>query len=287
VRYSQDNRGGDTMQTAQKLIRAGLQKGLLSFDDKSVVLLSGGVDSSAIVAYLIEIGVKPDCLTFGLSGRDSHDIIAAKKITTYYGLKHHIIKIDRSKLESLVRQTIGIIKTSRKTHVQCALPLIPTCELMLTLGYNSAYVGYAIGDVLPCGRKSSVAYSSGGDKSWKEWRKNKFDTSNKDKKSSYISMDAIFKHFNVSMVDPYRNNCIRELVNFSYNELMKPKQKIILCKSFPAFFLNGGGFYRKQASYQVVSGMREWHDTLLSTELNTRGLKAVVGIYNDILKGVV
>jgi len=275
------------MQTAIKLIRDGLQKGLLSFDDKSVVLLSGGVDSSSIVAHLVENGITPSCLTFGLSGRDSLDIRSAKAITKYYGLTHHIIKIDRARLEPLVRQTIGIIKTSRKTHVQCALPLIPTCELMLELGYNSAYVGYAIGDVLPCGRKASVAYSSGGDKSWCEWRKNKFDTSNKNKNSSYISMDAIFKHFNLSMVDPYRNNHIRELVNFSYDELMKPKQKIILIKAYPNFFVSGGGFYRKQASYQVISGMREWHDTLLSTQLNKRKLKSIVGIYNDILKGMI
>jgi hypothetical protein len=43
--------------------------------------------------------------------------------------------------------------------------------------------------------------------------------------------------------------------------------------------------YRKNSNLQVGSGIREWHNELLNTELNKNNRKRVDEIYKDIARG--
>lgn len=69
-----------------------------------------------------------------------------------------------------------------------------------------------------------------------------------------------------------------------FRELMQKEIKMIDVKAFEDFY-GSGAWYRKNSNLQCNSGIREYHDLLLRTELNKRKSKNVVAIYNDILKG--
>ena len=44
--------------------------------------------------------------------------------------------------------------------------------------------------------------------------------------------------------------------------------------------------YRRNSNLQVNSKIREYHNLLLLTDLNTRNYKSVVGIYNSMYKQI-
>ena len=78
-----------------------------------------------------------------------------------------------------------------------------------------------------------------------------------------------------------------ELVNYilskDFSQLHKPKLKQLTYDNYKNE-IDKYDLYRKNSSLQVNSGVREWHDELLKTELNINNWKSVVGIYNYIFK---
>ncbi len=61
---------------------------------KAVVLLSGGLDSSTVVAIAIESGYEVYALSFDYGQRHHRELESAKKIAEYYGIKFKTVKID-------------------------------------------------------------------------------------------------------------------------------------------------------------------------------------------------
>ena len=63
--------------------------------EKVVTLLSGGLDSSTLLAYLIDNGYEPYVITFEYGQIHEKEIISAVAIARHYGIKNHkIIKIN-------------------------------------------------------------------------------------------------------------------------------------------------------------------------------------------------
>ena len=42
--------------------------------------------------------------------------------------------------------------------------------------------------------------------------------------------------------------------------------------------------YRRSSNMQINSGIREFHDLLLQTDLNQKNFKSVIGVYNQLIK---
>jgi len=61
---------------------------------RAVVLLSGGLDSSTVLAMAVHEGYDVHALSFDYRQRHSRELESAKKIAEYYGVPHKIIKID-------------------------------------------------------------------------------------------------------------------------------------------------------------------------------------------------
>jgi 7-cyano-7-deazaguanine synthase len=59
---------------------------------KCVVLLSGGLDSTTTLYYVIKHGYKPVCLIFDYGQRHKKEIYCAKKIAERLGLNYYIVK---------------------------------------------------------------------------------------------------------------------------------------------------------------------------------------------------
>ncbi len=61
---------------------------------RAVVLLSGGLDSTTVLAMAIDMGYEVHALSFDYGQRHSRELESAKKVAEHYGVVHKIIKID-------------------------------------------------------------------------------------------------------------------------------------------------------------------------------------------------
>ncbi|HIJ00825.1 MAG TPA: 7-cyano-7-deazaguanine synthase QueC [Candidatus Methanomethylophilaceae archaeon] len=66
----------------------------------SVVLLSGGLDSTVVLAYAIEEGRHPLAVSFRYGQKHSRELRSAKAVADHYGVSHQIIDLDLSFLRS-------------------------------------------------------------------------------------------------------------------------------------------------------------------------------------------
>lgn len=81
---------------------------------KAVILLSGGLDSTTVLALAIEQGFEPCCLTFKYGQRHQFELNAARTIAGHYGVKNHVIStIDLRAFggSALTSDTIEVPKT--------------------------------------------------------------------------------------------------------------------------------------------------------------------------------
>ncbi|MCL4326422.1 MAG: 7-cyano-7-deazaguanine synthase QueC [Candidatus Thermoplasmatota archaeon] len=79
--------------------------------EKVVTLLSGGLDSSTLLAYLIDNGYEPYVITFEYGQIHEKEIISAVAIARHYGIKNHkIIKINMKDIakSALLDRNTGI-----------------------------------------------------------------------------------------------------------------------------------------------------------------------------------
>ena len=98
-----------------------------------------------------------------------------------------------------------------------------------------------------------------------------------------ISMDVAKMAYNFTIHDPYYNADVRKLLlSCTFDQLHKPREKSIAYIAFEEYWRQGK-WYRLRENLQVGTGLREWHDTMLASTINTRQSKAIIGIYNDIL----
>lgn len=58
---------------------------------RAVLLLSGGLDSTTLLAHAVRDGFDVHAMTFRYGQRHSSEIEAARRIATQYGVRHHVI----------------------------------------------------------------------------------------------------------------------------------------------------------------------------------------------------
>ncbi len=61
---------------------------------RAVVLLSGGLDSSTVLAMALDMGYEVHALSFDYGQRHARELESARKIAEYYNVPHKILKID-------------------------------------------------------------------------------------------------------------------------------------------------------------------------------------------------
>lgn len=62
--------------------------------NKAVSLLSGGLDSTTMLGYVLSKGYEVTALSFDYGQRHNREIASAKKIADYYRVNHKIMKLD-------------------------------------------------------------------------------------------------------------------------------------------------------------------------------------------------
>lgn len=261
------------------------------------LLLSGGMDSSTLLAALLEMGARPPCYAFRL--RDwplSEDLQTARKMTAAYGLTLTEVEIP-SDPESLIRDVthvIQIARTSRKTAVQCCHVLHYLLSRIARDGHREAITG--TGGIAEDNRRAQTLaadyYAPGppGARARAILEKaRKENLLGGDPASATETMKRFGSIYGVRLREPYSEDPLAVTgLSIPWPEMNWPRQKGIALRAFPAFFgpdPSNPRWWRRNSSLQVNGGIRELHDRLLSMpEVNRRKKEKVVAIYNDILK---
>ena len=107
---------------------------------KAVVLLSGGLDSSTVLAIALEMGYEVHALSFDYGQRHSRELESAKKIAKYFNVPHKIIKIDLRQIGGSALTDNIEVPERNVDEIEKEIPItyVParnTILLSLALGY--------------------------------------------------------------------------------------------------------------------------------------------------------
>ena len=270
--------GGKVKPYRQLLIQACTE--LWDREEEPALLFSGGTDSLTILWALHDVGARPTCYVFSLEGTESADLIAARKVCTFQGvtLKEIIIPRDLPELKIQTCRLIMQFQTARKTAIQCLYPLPYLLnrvrERQVFTGLNAdSWYGTSKSDAINCS-KDPAEFDRRREKRWAD-----------PTIEGFVYWDALVTSWGKQLCCPYRNpEVVAWLRSKSWPELNRPKQKQVALDAFALEF-SATDVYRTNGSLQCISGIREWHDELLHTDLNKRGRIRVADLYRDILQG--
>ena len=103
--------------------------------------------------------------------------------------------------------------------------------------------------------------------------------------ASYSFIRNELENNNKTFVAPYKQSS--EIINYFLSleskDLCFGKQKKQTYEAFKTE-IDNLSLYRRSSNMQINSGIREFHDLLLQTDLNQKNFKSVIGVYNQLIK---
>jgi len=103
-----------------------------------------------------------------------------------------------------------------------------------------------------------------------------------DEIDGYNALKKMVNNAEKKLVAPYRNQKVIDyFLKFSWNELNKPIQKNKSINAFNNYF-EQLSVYRESSSLSINSKIVDWHQTLLSSELNKNNRNNIDDIIEDV-----
>ena len=265
-------------------LRTLLKNALLKSNVKDDVALfySGGYESFTSLIACFDCGIIPTLYTFYVKGVDSSDLTKARYDADYFELKLVEVELPND-IESLKRDVYDIIRKThcaRKTVVQCMQPIYYTLD---KIKERNVMIGLERGQIWGLNRKGSIAGRKGLE-AFNEYRKKQLED-DQFNSTHYICEEISKKHNLIRLYDD--DDVYNWFMSKDYNTLNYPKPKQIIIDEYKDI-LAQMVCQPKKVNYQIESGIRELHESLLQDkQLNPNNVhKAVVGIYNKILKDI-
>lgn len=264
-------------------LRSIINKQLEKYKNENVALLfSGGMDSLSLLLSCLDVGIKPTLYSFKIENIDSDDIKASRRIASIYGLELVEVEIKQD-IEKLIEDIKCIVKkyqVKKKTQIQCIQPFL---YLAKEIKEDIVLSGLCADDVLGTSRKMQV----NGRNNKEVFYQMRLEKHKDLKSSSYCYIKDVIEEQGKIFVAPYKDNeeLVEYLLSKDFSQLHKPKTKQLTLEQYKNE-IEKHKLYRKNSSLQINSELNQWHDQLLQTELNVKGWKAIVGIYNYIYKQI-
>lgn len=256
-----------------------LKTQLKGLGDKDVALLfSGGMDSLSLLLSCLDAGITPHLYTFKLKNIESEDVVSSRRIAKILNLEYTEIEIEDN-LNQLVNDVFYIIKkfkVKKKTQIQCIQPFM---HIIPKIRENIILSGLCADDIYGTSRKMQELGRKNGD----DFFKKRLEKHDNIESSSYVFIKEICEDYDKKFIAPYKDNeiLVKHILKCEFKKLHSPKQKNIMYEAYKKE-IDKYRLYRRNVNLQVGSGIREWHNILLNTELNNKNYKSVVGIYNTI-----
>ena len=259
-------------------VRKVLLQYAASVPDSSVgVLLSGGIDSAAVMFSLLASGKKVTAYAFTLDGRMSTDFSLARRNATAFGCEFVPVflpvSVSQLKADLLTLKRYG---AKKKTDYECAWPML-----------------YAYAAV----RERVVASGMGADghfciskKGMIHWRDRIDEFRLVLYRSPTYAQQPIHARIaaahNKAVLTPYLTDDMRrEFLGTTWSEVNRPQQKQPILDAFPAEFRRIRVL--PHVNLQLGdSGIAAHFTKLLASDWNAKRYKSVQGIYNLLNQGV-
>ena len=259
-----------------KFLRETMISVLSEIPDKEVALfLSNGMDSRAVLYALLDAGKVPHAYTFAVDGINSGDLEGARKVAKSKSIRFTPVLLPRSleRLRADIYLLCGRYGCRKKTEYQCVWPL-----LYLYRSAEERYVAGGFGSQLlfPDGRNARVNWAD----DFNGWRQNLL-KGGVDEKNQH---EILCREHGKIRVWPFTN---RSLVRHFWNKNLKDVHGThVKAPIFEAFREEFEALPPKVQGYNIASHIREHFDLLLKTRMNANGHKSIVGVLNDVNKGV-
>lgn len=246
-------------------------------DDKNsvAILFSGGLDSLSLLLSCMDIGIKPVLYTFYLESYESNDIKSSRTIADAFNLDLVEVPI-KENIESLIKDVDYIVrtfKTYKKTAVQCIYPFLYVQPLIKE---KCVISGLCADDLYGSSKHMSIL-----SKDIEKFNQERIKKVNDETSSGYKYIKSVFS--DKLFVAPYKecDELIKYFLNLTYKDMNSPKQKNTTYIVYKAE-IDKYNLYRKNENLQCASKIREFHDSLLETELNYNNSKIVTPLYRNI-----
>jgi hypothetical protein len=254
--------------------------------------LSGGIDSLQVLYGLLDLNKPPkQCITFKMKSLPSPDLDASIKVCNKLGLKLVSVDIpdDIHTIYNDSKEILEIIRVPLKTHVQCCYPHKYMIPLMTT---KNLVAGTWSGYFLTAEKKVNLMralYDPDKFKSWYyEFRKEEWEKPG----HSFESIKKYVNHLGVNYIEPYLDDKLMDIslkcdfYDWNCNEDGTFKHKYLQYMMYKDWF-DKIGIWRRQASMQIITGIREKHEAILKDKTyNRRHKKDMRAVYEDILKDI-
>lgn len=170
------------------------------------------------------------------------------------------------------------LPVDRKTNVQCTFPFL---YLFPKIKESVIVTGLCADDLY--GSSKGMTIKGSKDKEVFDRLRNR--SRENLNSSAYLPIKTLAEEVHgKKLIVPYRDEDIfNYFMNKSWVELNRPKQKQVAIDSYRKYF-DSHDIYRKNSSLQVESGIREYHNELINSSLNTNNRKRVDEIYKDLRK---
>lgn len=256
-------------------------------DSQCAVLLSNGVDSNSLVASLVRNGRKPLVVSFRLNGWESTDWLGAKRVAEKLNLEFIDIQLptDIETIFKDVKYAIKILHLKKKANIECAVPLKYALDKVFELGIKDVYSGLGADGQYAESRKAHIAVRKDKAENNAEWleafRAKYYSQENP---ACTKTMRLYFESIGGRLIMPYLNPEFLEVYRgVTHNEMHKPIVKMPIRIAFPEMAEWKPG--NRNTNLQLGdSKIAKNYEQLLNSSYNLHNYKAVIGIYNSIVR---
>lgn len=240
---------------------------------KVALLLSGGVDSLTLGFALEHLGIEVVAYTFKLKGTASADAESAEKASRIMGWEFNLIEMPIDNLKKDFIELSEKWKCKKKTQFECTWPFLYIAPLV-----KEKYIMCGVGADSHYGlsKKAMINYRHTKEL-MNQFRSEYFAQENP---GGWLQQIAVFQNYDIKICAPYLHpDIIKFFMQFSWEEINRPKEKQMIIDSYPEFFNKID--HRKHANMQIVAGVREVFETLLDSDLNVNNRIRVMDLCRD------
>lgn len=241
------------------------------------LLLSGGVDSLSCGFAAHLAGYRVHAYTFQMGEWESTDSKSARKAAEIMGWRFTLTKVPVDNLEADFLKLARDWKCQKKTQFECTFPFL---YLVPEIVEDYVISGIAADGHFGLSKKAMVHFKTPKAK-FDEFRRAYFSSSNP---AGQAQQKALIEHYGKTQIAPYLDRRVYDyFIQFDWDAINKPKQKILTLRAFPEFFAKIGR--RPHENLQLVAGVDVIFQSLLKTSLNKKRRTRVMDLCRDYAVG--